>query len=132
MCIELTADLMDAMDSEAEQSFARLAELARRLCPNVRVVVRPIRNADSAQINISLLHDPSGDEVVVDVQLIEREKLLWCEVTMFVGQCTCLNLASSHWLDGEPANAQVAKTIREFLAITEPHAAQAFSRLVER
>ena len=126
----LELDLKNAMEAEASASFAKIGTAIKELCPEARVSTSVSAGAESAEVTLSMLQDPSGDEVAVAVELAMREEVLWCELTLFVGQRTCLTMAWSGWSEEKPLAEQVARTTSEFLRFAEPRATAAFQSVI--
>jgi hypothetical protein len=127
----LRSDVMAMVESEAADCFERLGIATRTLCPGARVSISRTGGAETGGIVASFLGGVALDEVAVSVELESGEGVpLRCEVTLFVGQRTHLNVSKTGWADLDPLTNQVRKIVGESLLLIEPYALEAFRGLV--
>lgn len=128
----LNSGLTIVLENEATSCFERLSLVTRTICPDVRISISKTGSAESATIVASFLRDVTDDEVAVSVEFEAQDGLSpRCEVTLFVGQHTWLNVTRTGWAEQEPMCVQAERIVHEGLLLIEPHALAAFRRIVE-
>jgi len=120
-------ELLAAADADIQAAFTRIKDSALSRFPSARTFIRKAHGEGEAQTSLSILREPAADELAIEVQLVQRDTELWCEVTLYLGQTSPAILGWSVWNAQEPLRDQVAAIAGEFLAILE----RRFARIIE-